>query len=391
MLLRRSRTWSASKITTRFEHRYECAVDAVLHTERIPLNGTIGVIERYKEFLPVSAETPLITLGEGSTPLVKSSNIGPSIGCENLYFKLEGSNPTGSFKDRGMVMAIAKALEAGRRRVICASTGNTSASAAAYSARYNLQAFVVVPSGEIALGKLAQAMAYGSRILAVDGNFDDALKMVRDLATELSIELVNSLNPYRLEGQKTAAFEISDALGDAPDMVCIPVGNAGNITAYWKGFNEYRIHERISLLPRMMGFQAAGAAPIVKGEPIDEPQTIASAIRIGNPASWEHAVNARDESGGNIDSVTDAEIIDAYIRLAREEGIFCEPASAASVAGVLKLAQQGEDLKDLKVVCILTGMGLKDPTTVENHARVELEYVETNVDQVAALLGKESR
>lgn len=365
--------------------------DAVLNIERVTLNGTIGVIERYKEFLPVSAETPMITMGEGSTPLVKSSNIGPSIGCENLYFKLEGSNPTGSFKDRGMVMAIAKALEAGRRRVICASTGNTSASAAAYSARYNLQAFVVVPSGEIALGKLAQAMAYGSRILAVDGNFDDALKMVRDLSTELSIELVNSLNPYRLEGQKTAAFEISDALGDAPDMVCIPVGNAGNITAYWKGFNEYRINERISLLPRMMGFQAAGAAPIVKGEPIEEPQTIASAIRIGNPASWDRAVNARDESGGNIDVVTDAEIIDAYIRLARDEGIFCEPASAASVAGVLKLAEQGDDLQGLNVVCILTGMGLKDPTTVENHALVELEYVEPDVDQVAALLGKESR
>ena len=362
--------------------------DAVLNIERVTLNGTIGVIERYKEFLPVSAETPMITMGEGSTPLVKSSNIGPSIGCENLYFKLEGSNPTGSFKDRGMVMAIAKALEAGRRRVICASTGNTSASAAAYSARYNLQAFVVVPSGEIALGKLAQAMAYGSRILAVDGNFDDALKLVRDLATELSIELVNSLNPYRLEGQKTAAFEISDALGDAPDMVCIPVGNAGNITAYWKGFNEYRINERISLLPRMMGFQAAGAAPIVKGEPIEEPQTIASAIRIGNPASWDRAVNARDESGGTIDAVTDAEIIEAYIRLARDEGIFCEPASAASVAGILKLAEQGDDLRGLNIVCILTGMGLKDPTTVENHALVELEYVEPDVDQVAALLGK---
>ena len=274
------------------------------------MNGTVGVIERYKEFLPVNADTPIITMGEGSTPLVKSTNIGPSVGCENLYFKLEGSNPTGSFKDRGMVMAIAKALEAGRKRVICASTGNTSASAAAYSARYNLKSFVVVPSGEIALGKLAQAMAYGARILAVDGNFDDALSMVRDLATELSIELVNSLNPYRLEGQKTASFEISDALGDSPDMICIPVGNAGNITAYWKGFTEYRINERITKLPRMMGFQAAGAAPIVRGEKVDEPQTIASAIRIGNPASWQRAVNARDESGGNIDAVTDAEIIE---------------------------------------------------------------------------------
>ncbi len=353
------------------------------------MNGTIGVIERYAEFLPVNPETPMITMGEGSTPLVKSSNIGPSIGCENLYFKLEGSNPTGSFKDRGMVMAIAKALEAGRRRVICASTGNTSASAAAYAARYNLQAFVVVPSGEIALGKLAQAMAYGARIMAVDGNFDDALKMVRDLSTELSIELVNSLNPYRLEGQKTASFEVSDAIGDSPDMVCIPVGNAGNITAYWKGFNEYRIHERISKLPRMMGFQAANAAPIVRGEPIEDPQTIASAIRIGNPASWDRAVAARDESDGNIDAVTDAEIIEAYIRLAREEGIFCEPASAASVAGVLKLAAAGEDLNGLNVVCILTGMGLKDPTTVENHALVKLEYVEADADQVAALISND--
>ncbi len=353
------------------------------------MNGTIGVIERYREFLPVGADTPLITMGEGNTPLVKSRNIGPSIGCENLYFKLEGCNPTGSFKDRGMVMAISKALEAGRKRVICASTGNTSASAAAYSARYNLQAFVFVPSGEIALGKLAQAMAYGARIMAVDGNFDEALTMVRDLATELGIELVNSLNPHRLEGQKTASFEISDALGDSPDMICIPVGNAGNITAYWRGFNEYRINERISKLPRMMGFQAANAAPIVRGEPIEEPQTIASAIRIGNPASWEHAVNARDESGGDIDAVTDGEIIEAYIRLAREEGIFCEPASAASVAGVLKLAEDGEELKDHTVVCILTGMGLKDPTTVENHALVELEYVEPDVDSVAALLGKD--
>ncbi len=350
------------------------------------MNGTIGVIERYKEFLPVGADTPLITMGEGDTPLVRSQNIGRAIGCANLYFKLEGCNPTGSFKDRGMVMAIAKALEAGRRRVICASTGNTSASAAAYSARYNLQAFVFVPSGEIALGKLAQAMAYGARIMAVDGNFDEALKMVRDLSVELGIELVNSLNPYRLEGQKTASFEIADTLGDAPDMICIPVGNAGNITAYWRGFNEYRINERISKLPRMMGFQAANAAPIVHGAPIENPQTIASAIRIGNPASWRYAVEARDESDGDIDAVTDGEIIQAYIRLARDEGVFCEPASAASVAGLLKLAEKGEDFKGLNVVCILTGMGLKDPTTVENHALVELEYVEPDVDRVAALL-----
>ena len=325
-------------------------------------------------------------MGEGNTPLVKSQNIGPSVGCDNLYFKLEGSNPTGSFKDRGMVMAIAKALEHKRKSIICASTGNTSASAAAYGSRYKLETLVIVPSGEIALGKLAQAMAYGARILAVNGNFDDALKMVRDLANALDMELVNSLNPYRLEGQKTASFEISDTLGDAPDMLCMPVGNAGNITAYWKGFNQYRIHERITKLPRMMGFQAAGAAPIVQGTPIDDPQTIASAIRIGNPASWEHAENARDESNGIIDKVTDSEIISAYIRLAREEGLFCEPASAASVAGFIKLAQQEQDISNQASVCILTGSGLKDPTTVENHALVELEYVEPDIDTVASML-----
>ena len=351
------------------------------------MKGTIGVIERYKEFLPVTPQTPIISMGEGDTPLVKSQNIGPSVGCDNLYFKLEGSNPTGSFKDRGMVMAIAKALEHKRKSIICASTGNTSASAAAYGSRYKLETLVIVPSGEIALGKLAQAMAYGARILAVNGNFDDALKMVRQLANALDMELVNSLNPYRLEGQKTASFEISDTLGDAPDMLCMPVGNAGNITAYWKGFNQYRIHERITKLPRMMGFQAAGAAPIVQGAPIEDPQTIASAIRIGNPASWEHAENARDESNGIIDKVTDSEIINAYIRLAREEGLFCEPASAASVAGFIKLAKEGQqDITNQASVCILTGSGLKDPTTVENHALVELEYVEPDIDAIASML-----
>lgn len=349
-------------------------------------DGSIGVIDRYSEFLPVTESTPRITMGEGSTPLVKSQNIGPRNGCDNLYFKLEGCNPTGSFKDRGMVFAIAKALEAKRQAIICASTGNTSASAAAYGGRYGLQAVVVVPSGEIALGKLAQAMAYGARILAVDGNFDDALRVVRDVSDALDIELVNSVNPYRLEGQKTAAFEVSDDLGDAPDIVCIPVGNAGNITAYWRGFNEYRIHERISKLPRMMGYQAAGAAPIVDGAPIAEPHTIASAIRIGNPASWKHAVAAKEESEGDIDKVTDSEIVSAYVRLARDEGLFCEPASAASVAGFLKLAASGFEFSDLVVVCILTGMGLKDPTTAENHAMVELEYIEPKIDEIARVL-----
>ncbi len=350
------------------------------------MSGTIGVVERYREFLPVNEATPRITMGEGSTPLVKSRNIGPSLGNHNLYFKLEGANPTGSFKDRGMVMAIAKALETNRRSIICASTGNTSASAAAYGARYNLQTIVIVPSGEIALGKLAQAMAYGARILAVNGNFDDALRIVRELAEMMDFELVNSLNPYRLEGQKTAAFEIADELGDAPDVICIPVGNAGNITAYWKGFNEYRIQERISKLPRMMGFQAAGSAPIADGVPIEDPQTIASAIRIGNPASWTGAEDARDESGGDIGKVTDSQIISAYIRLAREEGLFCEPASAASTAGFISLVEQGKVAEDQVCVCILTGNGLKDPTTVENHALVKLEYIEPNLDSVASVL-----
>ena len=350
--------------------------------------GSIGIIERYSDFLPVTAQTPRITMGEGSTPLVKSENIGPEHGCDGLYFKLEGCNPTGSFKDRGMVFAIAKALEADRRAIICASTGNTSASAAAYGGRYGLRTVVVVPSGEIALGKLAQAMAYGARILAVDGNFDDALRVVRELADGLDLELVNSVNPYRLEGQKTAAFEICDALHDAPHMVCIPVGNAGNITAYWRGFRDYSDRERIGRLPKMMGFQAAGAAPIVDDKQIEDPHTIATAIRIGNPASWDYAVAARDESGGDIDKVTDSQIVNAYIRLAREEGLFCEPASAASVAGFLMMSERGVDFSGKQVVCILTGMGLKDPTTAENHAMVELEYVAPDVDAIARVLSQ---
>ena len=350
--------------------------------------GSIGIIERYSDFLPVTAQTPRITMGEGSTPLVKSENIGPEHGCDGLYFKLEGCNPTGSFKDRGMVFAIAKALEADRRAIICASTGNTSASAAAYGGRYGLRTVVVVPSGEIALGKLAQAMAYGARILAVDGNFDDALRVVRELADGLDLELVNSVNPYRLEGQKTAAFEICDALHDAPHMVCIPVGNAGNITAYWRGFRDYSDRERIGRLPKMMGFQAAGAAPIVDDKQIEDPHTIATAIRIGNPASWDYAVAARDESGGDIDKVTDSQIVNAYIRLAREEGLFCEPASAASVAGFLMMSERGVDFSGKQVVCILTGMGLKDPTTAENHAMVELEYVAPDVDAIADVLSQ---
>ena len=345
-----------------------------------------GVIERYREFLEVTDATPSVSLGEGSTPLVRSRSIGDAVGCKNLYFKLEGCNPTGSFKDRGMVMAIAKALEAGRTRIICASTGNTSASAAAYGARYQLETLVLVPAGEIALGKLAQAMAYGARILAINGSFDQALSAVRGIVELMDIELVNSVNPYRIQGQKTGAFEIVDELGEAPDFLCIPVGNAGNITAYWKGFTEYQSKGRAESTPRMMGFQAAGAAPIVLGEPVARPETIATAIRIGNPASWEQAEAARDESKGMIDMVDDNEIVDAYLRLAREEGIFCEPASAASVAGLLKLPELGVDVSGKTIVCILTGNGLKDPGTAEKRALVELEYVEPDIDSVMNLL-----
>ena len=345
-----------------------------------------GVIDRYREFLPVDDATPTVSLGEGSTPLVRSRSIKDSLGCRELYFKLEGCNPTGSFKDRGMVIAIAKALEAGKTRIICASTGNTSASAAAYGARYQLQTLVLVPAGEIAIGKLAQAMAYGARILAVNGSFDDALTTVKGIVESWDIELVNSLNPYRIEGQKTGAFEIVDELGEAPDILCIPVGNAGNITAYWKGFKEYRGIGRIKKTPKMMGFQAAGAAPIVRRMPIPNPETIATAIRIGNPASWEQAEVARDESGGLIDMVDDNEIVDAYLRLAREEGIFCEPASSASVAGLVKLSELNVDLTGKTIVCVLTGNGLKDPGTAEKRALVELEYVEPDVGSVMNLL-----
>jgi threonine synthase len=283
------------------------------------------------------------------------------LGCGGLYFKLEGCNPTGSFKDRGMVVAVAKAVEEGSRSVICASTGNTSASAAAYGARFGLDVVVMVPKGKIALGKLAQAIAYGAKIIAIQGNFDQALQIVRSLAEKHPVTLVNSLNPYRIEGQKTAAFEIVDDLGDAPDYFFIPVGNAGNITAYWKGFVEYKKAGRASQTPKMMGFQADGAAPIVKGRVIDRPKTLATAIRIGNPASWKGALAARDESGGVIDCVSDDEILAAYKLLARKEGVFGEPASAASVAGLIKMVKQGLKLSGKKVVCIITGTGLKDP------------------------------
>jgi threonine synthase len=345
----------------------------------------IGVLQQYRDYLPVTESTPTLTLGEGGTPLVRSSRLGPALGCGELYFKLEGCNPTGSFKDRGMVVAIAKALEDHSVGIMCASTGNTSASAAAYGAYCNLPAMVLIPKGEVALGKLAQAMAYGARIIMVDGNFDVALELVREFTSRHRITLVNSLNPHRLEGQKTAAFEVADVLGDAPDYLFIPVGNAGNITAYWRGFKEYHQAEVTTRLPRMMGFQAAGAAPIVLGYPIKNPQTIASAIRIGNPASWQSALAARDESGGVIDSVTDDEILEAYRRLASTEGVFGEPASAASVAGLIKLVGQGLDLSGRQVVCVITGSGLKDPDLAVSSSTGQTIEVEPTIEALEAV------
>jgi threonine synthase len=321
-----------------------------------------GVLHRYRDFLPITEATPLLSLGEGDTPLVASTRLAAELGCAALYFKLEGCNPTGSFKDRGMVMAMAKALEEGARAVLCASTGNTSAAAAAYAARAGLPAVVLVPASYVALGKLAQATIYGARLVVVEGNFDEALAIVRLLAARQPLTIVNSINPYRLEGQKTAAFEICDALGDAPDVLAIPVGNAGNITAYWRGFGEYQQAGRTSKVPRMMGFEAAGAAAIVHGVIVEHPETVATAIRIGNPANWQAAERARDESGGVIASVTDEEILAAYSLLAQGEGLFAEPASAASVAGLRKLVREGVlDLSGQTVVCVLTGNGLKDP------------------------------
>ncbi len=326
----------------------------------------IGLIEKYSKFLPVTGKTPIVSLNEGNTPLIYSEVLSNMTGCE-VYLKYEGTNPTGSFKDRGMTMAISKAKEEGSRVVICASTGNTSASAAAYSARAKLGCVVLIPSGAIAMGKLAQALIHGAKVLAIDGNFDDALNLVREISQKYPITLVNSLNPYRIEGQKTGAFEICDDLKDAPDYHAIPVGNAGNITAYWKGYLEYKKETKVKRLPRMLGFQAAGAAPIVKDRVIKNPKTIATAIKIGNPASWDQAVKAKNESGGLIDVVTDVHILAAYKLLAAKEGVFVEPASAASVAGVIKLAKSGYFKKSnltnrkAKVVCVLTGHGLKDP------------------------------
>ncbi|MCY4625871.1 MAG: threonine synthase [Chloroflexi bacterium] len=345
-----------------------------------------GVLQTYHEFLPITTSTPMISLGEGSTPLVRSHRMAAELGLENLYFKLEGCNPTGSFKDRGMVMAVANALENQSRTIICASTGNTSASAAAYGAHCNLSTVVLVPKGNVARGKIAQAIAYGAHILLINGSFDRALAIVRELSERHPIALVNSVNPYRIEGQKTAAFEISDALGDAPDFLCIPVGNAGNISAYWKGFKEYHQLECTTHTPQMFGFQAEGSAPIVRGAIVEDPETIATAIRIGNPASWQTAVEARDESGGLIDAVTDEEILAAYKLLARLEGIFCEPASAASVAGLIKSVGSGLIPKDKTVVCILTGTGLKDPDLANQIADIPLRELSAESDEVERII-----
>jgi len=322
------------------------------------VNRWRGVIEEYRDRLPVTAATPVVTLGEGGTPLVPANRLSQLVDAE-VYLKVEGANPTGSFKDRGMTVAISKAAEEGARAVICASTGNTSASAAAYAVRAGMICAVLVPSGKIAMGKLAQALVHGARLLQVDGNFDDCLTLARGLADTFPVSLVNSVNPYRIEGQKTAAFEICDVLGDAPDVHCLPVGNAGNITAYWKGYCEYAADGIATKRPVMRGYQAAGAAPIVTGTPVANPSTIATAIRIGNPASWKQALAARDDSGGSIDSVTDKQILEAYRLLAREEGVFVEPASAASVAGLLQ--SRTSIPKGARVVCTVTGNGLKDP------------------------------
>jgi threonine synthase len=340
-----------------------------------------GVIAAYRDHLPVTNATPIITLLEGGTPLVEAPHLSERTGARVLL-KLEGLNPTGSFKDRGMTLAISKAVEEGTKAVICASTGNTSASAAAYAARAGLVCAVVIPQGQVALGKLAQALIHGARVVPVRGNFDAALGVVLELGERGGVTIVNSINPYRVDGQKTAAFEVVDALGDAPDVHCIPVGNALNIGAYWKGYLE---HEHARRRPRMLGWQARGAAPLVVGEPVPHPETIATAIRIGNPANWSGAIAARDESGGHIGAVTDAEIVDAYRLLASTEGCFVEPASAAAVAGLLKATGEGLIEPDETVVCTLTGHGLKDPERAIDEVDVGAA-VEASADAVAAEL-----
>lgn len=349
-----------------------------------------GIIDCYRTYLPIGDKTPIITLHEGNTPLVQASHITKLCNIPGLsvYLKVEGLNPTGSFKDRGMTVAVSKALEEKSKAIICASTGNTSASAAAYAARarslgFSLDCFVLVPKGYVALGKLSQAMIYGAKVIQVKGNFDKALELVKEITHKYPVTLVNSLNPFRIEGQKTAAFEICEQLGTSPDVLAIPVGNAGNITAYWKGFCEYEREAR----PRMIGFEASGAAPIVQNKVIENPETIATAIRIGNPASWKSAVSAAKESGGFIDTVTDEEIIKAYKILHQMEGIACEPASAASVAGLLKSVKEKKISPESTVVCVLTGNGLKDPDTAMKLSKEEEITIEPELDKIVELLG----
>ena len=350
-------------------------------------NNWQGLIETYRAYLPVSEATPVVTLLEGNTPLIPATALSNRIGRGvKVYVKYDGLNPTGSFKDRGMTMAISKAKEEGAKAVICASTGNTSAAAAAYAQRAGMKAYVIIPDGYVALGKLAQALLYGAEVIAIDGNFDDALTIVREIAEKYPVTLVNSVNPYRLQGQKTAAFEVVDVLGNAPDWLCIPVGNAGNISAYWMGFCEYKAAGKSSRLPKMMGFQAAGSAPLVSGERVMEPETLATAIRIGNPANWSKAIAVKESSGGEFNPVTDEEILNAYRILASEEGVFCEPASAASVAGLLKVKDNVPD--NATVVCVLTGNGLKDPSSAVEHSENELKKgIPNDIAEVAKVMG----
>jgi threonine synthase len=345
-----------------------------------------GVIETYRKYLPVTENTPIITFFEGNTPLIFSRHLSDATKCQ-VYLKFEGANPTGSFKDRGMTLAISKAVEAGKKAVICASTGNTSASAAAYAAHAGLDCIVIIPEGKIALGKLAQALMHGAKVFEVAGNFDQALDLVRKLGEKYPVEIVNSINPYRIEGQKTGAFEICDQLQAVPDYHCIPVGNAGNITAYWKGYKEYYDRKQISKLPKMTGFQAKGAAPIVLGHIVEKPETIATAIRIGNPASWKQAEAAAKDSNGSISIVTDEEILAAYNLIASQTGVFCEPASAASVAGLLKRVKEGKLPDGSLVVCILTGHGLKDPDTAVKHCTIKPVKLPCQLEAVVKELG----
>lgn len=350
----------------------------------------IGVIERYKHFLPSVKDECIVSLNEGGTPLILAEALPKRLGIKDIriYYKFEGLNPTGSFKDRGMTMAMSKAVEKGRKSVICASTGNTSASAAAFSSRCDMRCYVLIPEGKIAKGKLLQAYRYGASVIMVKGNFDQALEIARRISDEGDAELVNSLNPYRIEGQKTAAFEVVDDLGATPDYHVLPVGNAGNITAYWKGYKEYKSAGKCASLPKMVGFQAAGSAPIVQNRIIENPETIATAIRIGNPASWKSAINARDESNGTIDAVTDSEITEAYKFIAENEGIFAEPASAAGVAGVIKLSKNGYFKEGSVIVITLTGSGLKD-TDFAMSFDDKTESAEPNYDAVRKFISKE--